>query len=45
MGRLIPAGTGGSLYRGVEFEADPPLPTEIREEAPPEAASEEEETG
>jgi hypothetical protein len=45
MGRLIPAGTGGSLYRAADFEADPPLPTEVREEPPPESAAEEEETG
>jgi DNA-directed RNA polymerase subunit beta' len=45
MGRLIPAGTGGSLYRMAEFDADPPLPTEVREEPPEEAAAEEEETG
>ncbi|HZW36983.1 MAG TPA: DNA-directed RNA polymerase subunit beta' [Candidatus Deferrimicrobiaceae bacterium] len=44
MGRLIPAGTGGSLYRDADFDADPPLPTEVREE-PAEAVSEEEETG
>jgi DNA-directed RNA polymerase subunit beta' len=25
MGRLIPAGTGGSSYREVDFESDPPL--------------------
>jgi DNA-directed RNA polymerase subunit beta' len=45
MGRLIPAGTGGSLYRTAEFEADAPLPTEVREEPPAESAVEEEETG
>jgi DNA-directed RNA polymerase subunit beta' len=28
MGRLIPAGTGGSSYREVEFESDPPLVVE-----------------
>jgi DNA-directed RNA polymerase subunit beta' len=44
MGRLIPAGTGGTLYREANFDADPPLPTEVREE-PPEAVTEEEETG
>ncbi|MBI5419371.1 MAG: DNA-directed RNA polymerase subunit beta', partial [Deltaproteobacteria bacterium] len=45
MGRLIPAGTGGNLYREVNFEADPPLPTEIREEVDREIVAEEEETG
>jgi DNA-directed RNA polymerase subunit beta' len=37
MGRLIPAGTGGPLYRSVEFDSDPPLLSEIRPEvvAPP----------
>jgi DNA-directed RNA polymerase subunit beta' len=45
MGRLIPAGTGGTLYRTAEYDADPPLPTEVREEPPEEAAAEEEETG
>jgi DNA-directed RNA polymerase subunit beta' len=46
MGRLIPAGTGGDMYRRVGFEADPPLPTEVRQEAPAqEEGSEEEETG
>jgi DNA-directed RNA polymerase subunit beta' len=45
MGRLIPAGTGGILYRTADFEADPPLPTEVREEPPPESVAEEEETG
>ena len=28
MGRLIPAGTGGSSYREVDFESDPPLVVE-----------------
>ena len=28
MGRLIPAGTGGSSYREVDFESDPPLMVE-----------------
>jgi DNA-directed RNA polymerase subunit beta' len=28
MGRLIPAGTGGSTYREVDFESDPPLMVE-----------------
>ena len=45
MGRLIPAGTGGILYRKVGFEADPPLVTEVREEAHPELGEGEEETG
>ena len=45
MGRLIPAGTGGILYRTAGFEADPPLPTEVREAALPEEGAEEEETG
>jgi DNA-directed RNA polymerase subunit beta' len=45
MGRLIPAGTGGILYRKVGFEADPPLVTEVREEPPPELGEGEEETG
>jgi DNA-directed RNA polymerase subunit beta' len=29
MGRLIPAGTGGHLYRAIDFESDPPLLSEI----------------
>ncbi len=49
MGRLIPAGTGGQLYRMVEMEADPPLHPEVeeeREEALSEAElAEREETG
>ncbi len=45
MGRLIPAGTGGILYRKVNFESDPPLVTEVKEEIPPEVAEGEEETG
>ncbi len=45
MGRLIPAGTGGPLYRVVDFESDPPLPVEIREEEKQEAMDDEEETG
>ncbi len=45
MGRLIPAGTGGVLYRSVNFESDPPLPTELREEVHSEVVGEEEETG
>ncbi|MBI5575268.1 MAG: DNA-directed RNA polymerase subunit beta' [Deltaproteobacteria bacterium] len=45
MGRLIPAGTGGMLYRKVSFESDPPLATEVKEEIPPEVAEGEEETG
>ena len=45
MGRLIPAGTGGVLYRKVSFDADPPLVTAVKEEAPPELAEGEEETG
>ncbi|MGE5190838.1 MAG: DNA-directed RNA polymerase subunit beta' [Gemmatimonadota bacterium] len=45
MGRLIPAGTGGHLYRMVDLESDPALPTEIREEEAQEAMDEEEETG
>src|SRR3990170_1880415 len=45
MGRLIPAGTGGVLYRLVDMEADPPLPSEIKEEAAEVLMEEEEETG
>ncbi|MGZ8460226.1 MAG: DNA-directed RNA polymerase subunit beta', partial [Candidatus Deferrimicrobiaceae bacterium] len=45
MGRLIPAGTGGLLYRMVDMEADPSLPSEIKEETPEEVLEEEEETG
>jgi DNA-directed RNA polymerase subunit beta' len=45
MGRLIPAGTGGKLYRLLEMEADPPLPSEIKEEPTEELMDEEEETG
>jgi DNA-directed RNA polymerase subunit beta' len=45
MGRLIPAGTGGKLYRLVDMEADPPLPSEIKEEPAEEMMDEEEETG
>jgi DNA-directed RNA polymerase subunit beta' len=45
MGRLIPAGTGGKLYRLVDMEADPPLPSEIKEEPTEEMMDEEEETG
>jgi DNA-directed RNA polymerase subunit beta' len=45
MGRLIPAGTGGKLYRLIEMEADPPLPSEIKEEPTEEMMNEEEETG
>jgi len=45
MGRLIPAGTGGILYRKVGFEADPPLVSEVKEEAHPELGEGEEETG
>jgi DNA-directed RNA polymerase subunit beta' len=45
MGRLIPAGTGGVLYRKVGFESDPPLATEIREEIPVEIPEGEEEIG
>ena len=45
MGRLIPAGTGGLLYRLVDMEADPSLPSEIKEEPPEELMEEEEETG
>ena len=45
MGRLIPAGTGGLLYRLVDMEADPSLPSEIKEETPEEVLEEEEETG
>ena len=45
MGRLIPAGTGGLLYRQVDMEADPSLPSEIKEEPPEELMEEEEETG
>jgi DNA-directed RNA polymerase subunit beta' len=45
MGRLIPAGTGGLLYRLVDMEADPSLPSEIKEEPPEEMMEEEEETG
>jgi DNA-directed RNA polymerase subunit beta' len=45
MGRLIPAGTGGLLYRMVDMEADPSLPSEIKEEPPEEVMEEEEETG
>jgi len=33
MGRLIPAGTGGQIYRMVAMEADPPLPSEVKEES------------
>ena len=45
MGRLIPAGTGGHLYRMLEMEADPPLPSELKEEAAEDLMEEEEETG
>jgi len=45
MGRLIPAGTGGLLYRMLDMEADPSLPSEIKEETPEEVMEEEEETG
>ena len=45
MGRLIPAGTGGKLYRLIDMEADPPLPSEIKEEPTEELMDEEEETG
>jgi DNA-directed RNA polymerase subunit beta' len=45
MGRLIPAGTGGVLYRLVDMEADPPLPSEIKEETAEVLMEEEEETG
>ncbi len=45
MGRLIPAGTGGQLYRMVDMEADPPLPSEIKEEVVEDLMEEEEETG
>jgi len=49
MGRLIPAGTGGQLYRMVEMEADPPLYPEAEEEPEEtpvgEELSDQEETG
>ncbi len=45
MGRLIPAGTGGVLYRMLEMEADPSLPSELKEEADEDLMEEEEETG
>ncbi len=46
MGRLIPAGTGGSSYRAVECESDEPLVVEqppLPEEAEPDLPREEEE--
>ncbi|MCL5883896.1 MAG: DNA-directed RNA polymerase subunit beta' [Deltaproteobacteria bacterium] len=47
MGRLIPAGTGGNLYRVAQFDADPPFYVEPPPEEPsePETGDEEEETG
>ena len=38
-------GTGGHLYRMLEMEADPPLPSEPKEEAAEDLIEEEEETG
>jgi len=48
MGRLIPAGTGGDIYRVVECESDEPLvvePAPAPEEAEAESRPEEEEGG
>jgi hypothetical protein len=48
MGRLIPAGTGGSIYRVVECESDEPLvvePPPVPEETEQETRPEEEEGG
>ena len=48
MGRLIPAGTGGDIYRVVECESDEPLvvePAPAPEEAEAETRPEEEEGG
>jgi hypothetical protein len=48
MGRLIPAGTGGDIYRSVECESDEPLavePSPVQEPAEPEARPEDDEGG